>query len=79
MTLTLIDMILETSREYFIGVSQTENLHMVGPDEGSAINHTDDSSRSSHGDMNALLKFGHILTIIGSFNAGMALNVHVIA
>jgi len=51
---------------------------MVDP-EGSAINHTEDSSRSSHGDMNALLKFGHILTIIGPFNAGMALNVHVIA
>ena|SRR5258707_11422613 len=78
MIVTLIDLIFETSRQHFIGLVQTENLYVVGL-ESSAINHIKNSSRSSHNDMNPFLKFCNVLTNIGTSNASVALNVHVIA
>ena len=78
MIVTLVDLIFETPRQHFIGLVQTEYLYVVGL-ESSAINHIENSSRSSHNDMNPLLKFRNVLTNIGTSNASVALNVHVIA
>lgn len=74
----LIDLVLETTGQHFIGFIKTENLNGIGP-EGPAVDHIKDTTRSAHNDVNTLLQLSHILTDIGTTDTTVAFNVHIVA
>lgn len=76
--LTFVDLILKSTRQHLIGLIEAENLDMVGP-EGPTVDHIEHTSRSTDDNLDTLLELGHVLTDVGSTNASMALNVHVVA
>lgn len=51
---------------------------MVGA-EGAAVDHVEDTTGGTDDDVDALLELGHVLTDVGTTDAGVALDVHVIA
>jgi len=73
----LVDLVLETAGQHFIGLIETEDLDGVGP-EGPAVDHIVDATGSTDDDVNTLLQFGHVLTDVGSTDTGVAFNVHVV-
>jgi hypothetical protein len=71
-------LVLESTRQHLIGLIQTENLDVVGP-EGPTVDHIEHTSWGTDNNVDALLELGHVLTNIGTADASVALDVHVIA
>jgi hypothetical protein len=74
----LVDLVLETTRQHFVGFIETEDLDGIRP-EGPAVDHIKDTTGSADDDVNTLLQLAHILADIRPADAGMAFNVHVVA
>jgi len=76
--LTFVNLILESTGQHLIGLVQAKYFDIVGP-ECPAVDHIEHSSGGTDDNLNTLLELGHVLTDVGSSNASMALNVHVVA
>lgn len=74
----LVDLLGETAGKHFIGLVEAEHLDRVGA-ESTTVDHVVDTTGSSNNDVDSLLELGHIVAHIGSANAGVALDVHVVA
>lgn len=74
---TFIDLILESTRQHLIGLIKTEDLDVIGL-ERTAVDHIIYTSWGTDDDLNTLLELGHVFTDIGTTDAGVALNVHVV-
>lgn len=64
-----------TYREHLIGLVEDEHLQVVGAKD-TARNHVLDTARGTNNDVGTLLKSLHVVTNVGTTNAGVALNVH---
>ena len=77
-TLTLVDLVLETARQHLISLVEAEDLDRVGL-ECSSVNHIVHPAWGPYDDLDTLLEFRHVLADVGATDASMALDVHVIA
>lgn len=75
---TLIYLVFETARQHLVGLVKTENFDVVSP-ESPAIDHVEHTTWGTYNDLHTLLKFGHVLTNIGTTDTGMTFDVHVVA
>ena len=73
-----VDLVLETAGQHLIGFVEAEDLDGVGP-KGPAIDHIVDTTGSADDDMNTLLQLAHILADVGSTDASVTFNIHVVA
>ena len=73
----LVDLVLETTGQHLICLVETEHLDMVRP-ERSPVDHVVHASRRAHDDLNTLLQLSHVFAYVGTTNASVALNVHVV-
>lgn len=73
----LVDLVLETARQHLIGLIETEDLDGVGP-ESATVDHVEDTAGRADDDLDALLELSHVLTDVGTTNAGVAFDVHVV-
>lgn len=74
----VVDGVLELSRKHLIGLIENEHLDEVGL-EDSSLNHVVDSTGGSDNDVDTLLDDSNVLGDRGTTNAGVALNLHVLA
>lgn len=74
----IVDGVLELSRKHLIGLIKDEHLDEVGL-EDSSLNHIVDSTGGSDNDVDTLLDDSDVLGDGGTTNAGVALNLHVLA
>jgi hypothetical protein len=65
----------QTYRKHLIGLIEDEHLHAVGL-ENATLDHVVNTTWSTDDNLRAILKSLHVLTDIGTTDAGMALNVH---
>jgi hypothetical protein len=65
----------QTYRKHLIGLIEDEHLHAVGL-ENATLDHVVNTTWSTDDNLRAILKGLHVLTDIGTTDAGMALNVH---
>jgi hypothetical protein len=65
-------------RKHLISLIKNKHLHVVGL-QHTTLDHVMDAAWSSDDDLGTILQSLHILTNIGSADAGMALNVHEVA
>ena len=73
----LVHLVLETSRQHLVGLVETEHLQVVGS-ESSSVDHVVDSTWSSNDDLASVLELGHVLSDVGSTDAGVAVDLHVV-
>jgi len=73
----VVDLILETSGEHFIGLIKNEDLDLVGT-EDLAAQHVIDSAGGSDNDVNSGLQLGNVISDASSTNAGVAAGVKVV-
>lgn len=73
----LVHLVLETTGKHLIGLVKAEHLEVVGS-ESTSIDHVVDSAGRSDNDLASVLELGHVLTNVGSTNAGVAVNLHVV-
>ena len=73
----LVNLVLETTRQHFIGLVETEDLDVVSS-ESTTVDHVLDTTGGTDNDLDTLLELGHIFTDVGTTNASVALDVHVI-
>jgi hypothetical protein len=76
-TLTIVDLVLETTGQHLVGFIKTEDFDSVGP-QGTTVDHIEDTTGSTDYNVRALLELGHVLTNVGTTHTGMAFNVHVV-
>ena len=73
----LVNLVLEASGQHLVRLVETEYLDSVRP-ERSPVDHVVHPSRRAHDDVNALLQLGHVLAHVGTTDAGMTLDVHIV-
>ena len=73
----LIDLVFETTGKHLVCLVHAENFHVVSP-KSTTVDHIIDSARGADDDLNTFLEFCHVLSDIGSTNAGVAFDVHVV-
>ncbi|KAK3818299.1 MAG: hypothetical protein J3R72DRAFT_36670 [Linnemannia gamsii] len=71
----IVDLVLETAGQHLIGLIEDEHLHVVGL-EGTTVDHIEDTTGGSDDDLGTGLEGLHVLTDVGTTNAGVALNLH---
>ena len=76
--LTLINLVLKTTRQHLVSFVETEYLNGVRL-ERSPVDHIVHSARGPYDYLDALLELRHVLADVGTSDARMTLNVHVIA
>jgi hypothetical protein len=64
-----------TYRKHLIGLIEDEHLQVVGAKD-TALDHVVDTARGTDNDLGTLLESLHVVTNVGTTNAGVALNVH---
>ena len=73
----LVNLVLEASGQHLVRLVETEYLDIVRP-ERSPVDHVVHPSRRAHDDVDALLQLGHVLAHVGTTDARMALDVHIV-
>lgn len=73
----VVDLVLETSGEHFIGFVEDEDLDLVGA-ENLAAQHVIDSARGSDDDVNSGLQLGNVISDASSTDARVAAGVEVV-
>lgn len=71
----IVDLVLETTGQHLIGLIENEHLHVVGL-KGTTVDHIEDTTGGSDNDLGTSLEDLHVLTDVGTTNAGVALNLH---
>lgn len=66
---------MKTYRKHLISLVQDEQLHVVGLQD-TALDHVVNTTGGTDDDLGAITESGHVLTDVGTTNAGMALNAH---
>ena len=74
----LVDLILKTTGQHLVGFIETKYLDGVGP-EGPAVDHVVDTTGGANDNVDTLLQLAHILTDVGSTDAGVTFYVHVVS
>ena len=74
---TLVDLVLEATRQHLIGLIKTEKLDGVRT-ESAAVDHVENTTGSADDDVDALLELAHVFTDVSTTNASVALDVHVV-
>merc|ERR1712180_117026 len=77
-SVNIVDLFLESFVQHFIGLVQNEHFD-ASSTQSSASNHVKNAARGSRYNMLTIVKFSNIFTEIGTTNASMALNIHVIS
>lgn len=73
----VVDLVLETSGEHFIGFVEDEDLDLVGA-ENLAAQHVIDSAGGSDDDVNSGLQLGNVISDASSTDARVAAGVEVV-
>ena len=73
----LVHLVLETTREHFVGFIKTEHLELVRT-ESATINHIVHTTRRTDNHLGTVTEASHVLTHVSATNAGVALDVHVV-
>lgn len=74
----LVHLVLETTREHLVGLVEAEHLELVRL-ESTTVDHVVDTTGSADDDLGALIELGHVLTNVGTTDAGVAVDLHVVA
>lgn len=74
----LVHLVLETTRQHLVSLVKAEHLEVVSS-EGASVDHVVDSSWGTDDDLAAVLELGHVLSDVGTSNAGVAVDLHVVA
>ena len=77
-TVDIVDLLAETTVEQLVGFIQNEHLDVAGA-QVAATDHVGDTSRSTRDDVLAVVELADVFADVGSTNACMALDIHVVA
>ena len=77
-TVDVVDLLAETTVEQLVGFIQNEHLDVASA-QVAATDHVGDTSRSTRDDMLTVVQLANIFANVCSSDAGVALNVHVVA
>ena len=74
----VVDLVLEPSAQHLVSLVQDKLLDVIRP-QNLAADHVEDSARSPHHDVLAVVELPHVLLHGGPADAGVALRPHVVA
>ena len=73
----LVHLVLETAGKHLVGLVKAEHLEVVGA-ESTSVDHVVDTAGGTDNNLGTLAELGHVLTDVGTTNAGVAVDVHVV-
>ena len=71
----VVDLLSETTGQHLIGFVKNEHLDVIGL-EHTALDHVLNTAWCANNDLGTILQSLHVLTNVGTTDAGVALNVH---
>mmetsp|Transcript_34960 Transcript_34960/g.54646 ORF Transcript_34960/g.54646 Transcript_34960/m.54646 type:complete len:483 (+) Transcript_34960:1231-2679(+) len=74
----VIDLVLEATGKHLVSLVKSEDLHLVGP-KGATVDHVMDTARGADNNILARLQLPDILPNIGTTDASVALNLHIVS